>query len=304
MNIQDKIIHDFQMHLLLEKNLSPHSIEAYTKDILKLQNFLKDQYVNVDWQTVQPSHIKSFIKTLSEIGMEATSISRILSGIKTFYNYLNYAQIISHHPAENIENPKTKRKLPTILNIHEIEAMIAQIDRSTPEGERNYAIIETLYGCGLRVSELTSLKISHINFKEDFIKVVGKGDKERLIPLGKLAKSAIQNYYHHYRKKFKPISKYEDILFLNKYLRPLSRIMIFYIIKELAQKANIHKNISPHTLRHSFATHLIEGGANIRAVQELLGHSSITTTEIYTHIDREYLRDNILSFHPRNKNYS
>jgi integrase/recombinase XerD len=214
---------------------------------------------------------------------------------------LNYAEISQHHPADTIESPKSIRKLPTVLSVYEIEQMIQQIDRSTPEGERNYAMIETLYGCGLRVSELVSLKISDINFSDEYIKVTGKGNKERLVPLGQLAKKALLNYYENYRKHYSTNKKHEDILFLNKFHRPLSRIMVFYIIKDLAQKAGIQKNISPHTLRHSFATHLIEGGANIRAVQELLGHSSITTTEIYTHIDREYLRENILSYHPRNK---
>jgi integrase/recombinase XerD len=299
-NIKD-ITQSFKTYLLLEKNLSANSVNAYIHDIEKLESFLKDNYNDVHLLNTEAKHIKEFLKTLHQIELEPSSISRIISGIKAFFNYLNYAQIISNNPTETLETPKTKRKIPTVLTVDEIESMISKIDRSTPEGERNYAMIELLYGCGLRVSELVELKISNINLKEEFIKVVGKGNKERLIPLGKPAKKAITNYYENYRKHFKELPKYEDILFLNKFHRPLSRIMVFYIIKDLCQKANIQKNISPHTLRHSFATHLIEGGANIRAVQELLGHSSITTTEIYTHIDREFLRENLLSYHPRNK---
>lgn len=300
MNTEKNIISQFKSHLLLEKNLSSHSVNAYLSDVTKLSQFLKDNYTAIDLINADKMHIKAFIQTLFQLEMEASSINRILSGIKAFYNFLNYAQIIRHHPAEDVEAPKTRRKLPVVLSVYEIEEMIKQIDRSTPEGERNYAIIETLYGCGLRVSELVQLKISDINLKDEYIKVTGKGNKERWVPIGIPALKAIQNYYEHYRKHIRTSPKHEDILFLNRFSRPLSRIMVFYIIKDLAQKAGINKNISPHTLRHSFATHLIEGGANIRAVQELLGHASITTTEIYTHIDREFLRENLLSFHPRN----
>ncbi len=298
---ENSVIKQFKTYLQLEKNLSSNSIESYENDIIKLLNYLKNYYPDIGLLNIETKHIENFIQVLSEVGLEISSISRIISGIKAFYNFLNYAEILQHNPTEIINTPKIKRKLPVFLSVYEIEAMISQIDRSTPEGERNYAIIETLYGCGLRVSELVELKISNINLKEEYIKVIGKGNKERLIPIGKPAKKAIQNYYENHRKHISTSEKYRDILFLSKFNKPMSRIMIFYIIKDLAQKANISKNISPHTLRHSFATHLIEGGANIRAVQELLGHSSITTTEIYTHLDREYLRENILSYHPRNK---
>lgn len=304
MNTEKEIISQFRSHLMLEKNLSALSINAYLSDVTKLSQFLKDNYTAINLLNADKNHIKTFIQTLFQLEMEASSINRILSGIKAFYNFLNYAQIISYHPAEDIEAPRTARKLPVVLSTYEIEEMIKQIDRSTAEGERNYAIIETLYGCGLRVSELVQLKISDINLKEEYLKVTGKGNKERWIPIGIPALKAIQNYYEHYRKHIRTSPKYEDILFLNRFSRPLSRIMVFYIIKDLAQKAGINKNISPHTLRHSFATHLIEGGANIRAVQELLGHASITTTEIYTHIDREFLRENLLSYHPRNQNHN
>ncbi|GAB4203899.1 MAG: site-specific tyrosine recombinase XerD [Bacteroidia bacterium] len=301
MNTEKDVISQFKSHLLLEKNLSSHSVNAYLSDVTKLSQFLKDNYTAIDLINADKTHIKAFIQTLFQLEMEPSSVNRILSGIKAFYNFLNYAQIIRHHPAEDIEAPKTRRKLPVVLSVYEIEEMIKQIDRSTPEGERNYAIIETLYGCGLRVSELVQLKISDINLKEEYIKVTGKGNKERWIPIGIPAIKAIRNYYENHRKHIRTSPKHEDILFLNRFSRPLSRIMVFYIIKDLAQKAGINKNISPHTLRHSFATHLVEGGANIRAVQELLGHASITTTEIYTHIDREFLRENLLSYHPRNQ---
>ncbi len=304
MNAEKEIIFQFKSHLMLEKNLSARSIDAYLSDVTKLSQFLRDNYTAISLLNADKIHIKTFIQTLFQLEMEASSVSRIISGIKAFYNFLNYARIISYHPAEDIETPRTTRKLPVVLSIYEIEEMIKQIDRSTAEGERNYAIIETLYGCGLRVSELVQLKISDINMKEEYIKVTGKGNKERWIPIGIPALNAIRNYYEHHRKYIQTLPKHNDILFLNKFARPLSRIMIFYIIKDLAQKAGIQKNISPHTLRHSFATHLIEGGANIRAVQELLGHSSITTTEIYTHIDREFLRENLLSYHPRNQNHN
>lgn len=297
----DNILQQFKSHLLIEKNLSSNTIEAYTNDVSKFSAFINENFKDVNLFNIKKEHIQSFIQTLFELKLEASSVSRTISSIKAFYNFLNYTQIIQYHPAEGIDTPKISRKLPSVLTIQEIELLISQINRSTLEGERNYAIIETLYGCGLRVSELIDLKISHINFKEEYIKVIGKGNKERFIPLGQMAKKAILNYYENYRKKMTTAPKYENILFLNKFAHPLSRIMVFYIIKDLANKAGIQKNISPHTLRHSFATHLIEGGASIRAVQELLGHSSITTTEIYTHLDREYLRENILSFHPRNQ---
>ena len=294
-------IKDFKAYLIIEKNLSFRSVEAYLQDILKLAEFLSTHYSSVHLHQAETKHIQQFIKLLFELGLEASSVSRIISGIKAFYDFLNYTQVISHHPAEIIETPKLRRKLPSVLSVEEISHMLAQIDRSTIEGERNYAIVETLYGCGLRVSELTNLRISDIHFKEEFLKIMGKGHKERLVPLGKPAKKAILSYYENYRKHLSVGDSYADILFLNRFNRPMSRVMVFYIIKELAQKAGIKKNISPHTLRHSFATHLIEGGANIRAVQELLGHASITTTEIYTHIDREFLRENLLSYHPRNR---
>lgn len=301
MKNNEELIKGFRSYLSIEKNLSENTIESYLRDIQKLVFFLNENFSDVHLMNVSQKHIENFIKTLIDIELDAATINRIISGVKAFYNYLNYIGVLEYLPIENIEILKTRRKLPVVLSVEEIEALLLQIDRSTAEGERNFAIIETLYGCGLRVSELTQLKISSINFKDDFITITGKGNKERLVPMGIPVKSAILNYYEHYRKHLKTLSKYEDILFLNKFHKPLSRVMVFYIIKDLANKAGIKKEISPHTLRHSFATHLMEGGANIRVVQELLGHASITTTEIYTHLDREYLRENILSYHPRNR---
>ncbi|MBL7917461.1 MAG: tyrosine recombinase, partial [Bacteroidia bacterium] len=243
----------------------------------------------------------AFVLWLSDLGISPASQARVISGIKAFYKFLVLENDIPSSPADLIEAPKLGRKLPVYLNIQEIDAMVAQIDRSTPEGERNLSILETLYGCGLRVSELVNLKISNLRLKEGYIKVSGKGSKERLVPIGNQA----TKYINHYLSKIRPTipvkKSAEDVLYLNRRGNKLSRVMVFYIIKDLAEKAGIKKKLSPHTMRHSFATHLVEGGADLRAVQEMLGHESITTTEIYTHLDKHYLRENILSFHPRNK---
>lgn len=301
MTLEEELLYSFKVHLSIEKNLSENTILAYLRDVKKLADFVEgiSEISNITEARVED--IEMFIKALSDLGLDPNSINRTISSIKAFYNFLNYSQKISHNPSENIGILKTRRKLPVVLSVEEIEQLLLQIDRSTAEGERNYAIIETMYGCGLRVSELIDLKISYIHFQEEYLKVLGKGNKERLVPIGKPVIKAIQNYYEHFRKHQKTEARFEDVLFLNKFNRPLSRVMVFYIIKDLANKAGIKKTISPHTLRHSFATHLMEGGANIRAVQELLGHASITTTEIYTHMDREYLRENIMSYHPRNQ---
>ncbi len=242
-----------------------------------------------------------FIEWVSELGISASSQARVISGIKTFYKFLVLENDITSSPADLLEAPKLARKLPVYLTVEEIDAMISQIDRSSAEGERNLSMLETLYSCGLRVSELVGLKISDLYLKEGYIKVRGKGNKERLIPIGKSGVFYIQHYLQHIRAQMEVKKGSEDILYLNRRGGGLSRVMVFYIIKSLAEKAGIKKKLSPHTLRHSFATHLVEGGADLRAVQEMLGHESITTTEIYTHLDRQYLRDNILSFHPRNK---
>lgn len=245
--------------------------------------------------------LQAFLKYLSEFHFTETTQSRIISGIKHFFKFLILENYIQTNPAELLETPRVKRKLPVFLSVEEIDLMLAKIDRSTPEGERNLAMLETMYSCGLRVSELISLKISDLHRNEGYISVVGKGDKQRLVPIGKSALRLIDNYLQHHRNHIAIKKNNEDMIFLSKRGGPITRQMVFYVIKDLAEKAGIKKPLSPHTLRHSFATHLVEGGADLRAVQEMLGHESITTTEIYTHLDQHYLRENILSYHPRNK---
>lgn len=291
----------FKQYLQLERSLSKNSIEAYADDLNKLEQYIQQYFSGKSPLNLELSQLQAFVKWISEMGFSATSQARIISGIKTFYKFLLLENEIKQSPAELLEAPKTTRKLPVFLTIDEIDRLIAQIDRSTPEGERNITMLEALYSCGLRVSELVNLKISDLHLNEDYIKVIGKGNKERLVPIGKSAKKLLQNYINRVRVHL-PIKKNAgDIIFLNRRGGPISRVMVFYVIKDLADKAGIKKKMSPHTFRHSFATHLVEGGADLRAVQEMLGHESITTTEIYTHIDRQYLRDNILSYHPRNK---
>lgn len=292
-------IKGFGNYLQLEKSLSANSREAYHRDVSKLANYLEAQQMSLPPEEIKREHLEGFIRSLNEIGFDAHSQARILSGLRAFYKYLLMEEVISVNPTELLSSPKTSRKLPDTLSFHEINAMLESIDLSTPEGTRNRAMLEVLYGCGLRVSELTNLKISNLFLDVEFIKVAGKGDKERLVPVGSQASKYIQIYKNEIRKSV-PVQKgEEDILFLNRRGKRLSRMYVFLVIKECALKAGIQKNISPHTFRHSFATHLIEGGADLRAVQEMLGHASITTTEIYTHLDREYLRSTIMQFHPR-----
>jgi integrase/recombinase XerD len=243
--------------------------------------------------------LQGFLKWIHELGMTPTSQARIISGLKSYFKYLVLEDVIKKNPTELLEAPKTSRKLPDTLSIEELELLFNAIDLSQAEGTRNKAILETMYSCGLRVSELTELKISNIYTDVEFIRVIGKGNKERLIPIGESAIKHIQFYKEGYRNHIAPKKNCEDVLFLNRRGGKLSRVMIFYIIKDLTAKAGLKKNIHPHTLRHSFATHLVEGGADLRAVQEMLGHESIATTEIYTHLDREFLRDTIHRYHPR-----
>ncbi len=288
----------FKAYLQLEKSLATNSIEAYLRDVEMLT-----QYMQIKQQLQTPAAItmkdlQVFLQWLGSLGMTATSQARIVSGLRQFFKYCLLEQIINVNPADLLDLPKLKRALPDVLSYQEIEGMLQQIDMSKPEGGRNKAIIETLYSCGLRVSELVNLRISNLFLDVGFIKVIGKGDKERLVPIGSNAIHYIQIYRNDIRVHV-PIQKgFEDILFLNRRGKGLSRVMIFMIIKELAQMAGITKSISPHTLRHSFATHLVEGGADLRAVQEMLGHESITTTEIYTHLDRAYLRKTLEQYHP------
>lgn len=294
-------IHGYQSYLRLEKSLSPNSIEAYLHDVEKLTQFLVHSGNKVVPGQVTLRDLQEFLRWITGLGMTARSQARIISGLKGFYKYLLLENIISKDPTELLESPRTGRKLPVFLTVEEINLLIGAIDLSTPEGKRNKAILETMYSCGLRVTELISLRISNLYFNDGFIKVVGKGNKERLVPLGSTAMNEIVHYMKEVRPGIPMKRGNDDILFLNRRGSGLSRVMIFTIIKALAKKAGIKKTISPHTFRHSFATHLVEGGADLRAVQEMLGHESITTTEIYTHLDREYLRSTILQFHPRSK---
>jgi integrase/recombinase XerD len=289
----------FSSYLQLERSLAKTSIDAYLHDIEKLIQFLQSKNVQPQPQDITTAQLREFIRWVSVLGMTATSQARIISGIKAFYKYLIMEDLVQKNPASLLEAPKTSRKLPDVLDTREIDLMLAQIDRSKPEGERNRTMIETMFSCGLRVSETVNLCISDISFKEEFVKVTGKGNKERLVPISQVALDALENYIRHVRVHIEPASGNHDIVFLNKRGTRLSRVMVFYIMKDLAKKAGIKKSISPHTLRHSFATSLVEAGADLRAVQQMLGHESITTTEIYTHIDRSYLKDLITQFHPR-----
>ena len=294
-------IKGFKSYLQLEKSLSQNSIEAYQRDIGKLVNYLETEKLLLNVDEVKIEHLEGFVKTINELGFDAHSQARIISGIRAFYKYLMVEDVLSVNPAELLSAPKLARKLPDTLSVEEINALLGAIDLSTPEGTRNRAMLEVLYSSGLRVSELTGLKISSMFLDVEFIKVIGKGDKERLVPIGSQAIKHIRIYQENVRVHV-PVQKgEEDMLFLNRRGKRLTRIYVFTVIKDCAARIGLEKVISPHTFRHSFATHLIEGGADLRAVQEMLGHASITTTEIYTHLDRDYLRSTIMQFHPRYK---
>jgi integrase/recombinase XerD len=289
----------FAAYLKLERSLSANSIEAYLDDVHKLYQYLASAANEKAITDIKLGDLRSFLIWLNDLGAQPTTQARIVSGIKSFFIYLLQEGLISDDPAVLLETPKIAKKLPDTLNIHEINQLVEAIDASKPEGMRNKAIIEVLYGCGLRVSELTELKLSNIFVETEFLRVVGKGNKERIVPIGGTALKLVKIYVNEIRVHQKIKKGNEDIIFLNRFGAKLSRISIFNLIKSLALTAGIHKNISPHTLRHSFATHLIEGGADLRAIQEMLGHASITTTEIYTHLDRDYLKTVITGFHPR-----
>ncbi len=288
----------FKAYLQLEKSLSDNSVQAYLRDVELLTQYLQENKSLKNPSEIILKDLQQFIKWIAELGMMATSQARIISGIRAFYKYCLLENISKTDPTALLEAPKLKRSLPDTLSFDEIENMIAQIDLSKPEGGRNKAILETMYSCGLRVSEVVNLKISQLYLDVGFIRVIGKGDKERLVPVGRSAIKFITIYKKDIRIHINIKKGNEDILFLNRRGSRLSRVMIFYIIKDLALKAGIKKSVSPHTFRHSFATHLVEGGADLRAVQEMLGHESITTTEIYTHLDREFLRKTLEQFHP------
>jgi integrase/recombinase XerD len=288
----------FKAYLQLERSLSDNSVEAYMADVEKLTYYLQATGNMKTPEEVELKDLQGFIKWVAELGMTQTTQARTISGIRSFYKYCLLEDVTKKDPTTLLEAPKLKRELPDFLSFDEIENIIAQIDLSTAEGGRNKAILETLYSCGLRVTELVNLKLSQLYFDVGFIRVIGKGNKERLVPIGSSAIKYINIYRQNIRVHFPIQPGEEDILFLNRRGRRLSRVMIFLIIKELVKKAGITKTISPHTFRHSFATHLVEGGADLRAVQEMLGHESITTTEIYTHLDREFLRKTLQQFHP------
>ena len=288
----------FKAYLQLEKSLSDNSVQAYLRDIELLTNFLQEKETLKNPSDILLKDLQSFLKWITELGMAGTSQARIISGVRAFYKYCLLENVSQTDPTSLLEAPKLKRSLPDVLSFDEIESMIAVIDLSKPEGGRNKAILETMYSCGLRVSEVVNLRVSQLYPDVGFVRVIGKGDKERLVPVGSSAIKYIAIYKNNIRVHATPVKGNEDILFLNNRGSKLSRVMIFYIIKDLAIKAGIKKTVSPHTFRHSFATHLVEGGADLRAVQEMLGHASITTTEIYTHLDREFLRKTLENFHP------
>ena len=292
-------ITQFKNYLKLERALATNSIDAYTRDVTKLMEFLDMSKKIHDPLQVKPIDLLDFIKFIHELGLSPYSQARIVSGIKGFYKYLSYEKFISTDPSELLELPRLGRKLPDTLSIHEIDLLFEAIDMSKASGPRDRAMAETLYSAGLRVSELVNLKISNIYDDVGFLRILGKGNKERLTPIGKSALKFIESYQYEVRNHVHIKPGHEDYLFLNKLGNRISRVSIFTLIKNLALRAGIRKKISPHTFRHSFATHLIEGGADLRAVQEMLGHESITTTEIYTHLDRDYLKQMIKEFHPR-----
>jgi integrase/recombinase XerD len=291
-------IKEFMSYLRIEKGLSENSCIAYQQDVLKLKEFSTPLNLNPD--QLRHDNLKEFIALLYDLGLSARTQARIISGIKQFFGFLLLEQLIQNDPSELLEQPKIGRKLPEVLDMEEIDALIEAIDVSKPEGHRNRAILETLYSCGIRVSELVNLKQSDLFYDEGYIRVIGKGNKERLVPMSKSVEKEITWYVDNQRKQLDIYKGDEQIVFLNRRGKRLTRVMIFTIIKQLAESIGLQKNISPHTFRHSFATHLLEGGANLRAIQEMLGHESITTTEIYTHMDQRFLREAILTFHPRN----
>ena len=294
-------IRGYQNYLQIEKSLSKNTIDGYCRDIKKLNNFFNGNDDKKKIEEVNYQDFQNYLSYLNDLKINARSQSRVISSMRSFFKFLILEKIIKENPTELLENPKIGKKLPEFLTIEEIELLVNQIDRSKKEGERNLAIIEVLYGCGLRVTELIELKISEIYWEDGFIRIIGKGNKERLVPLGKIASKHLKIYLNEIRVHQKVKDLFVDHVFINKDGSKISRVMIFKIVKKLTEKAGIQKNISPHSLRHSFATHLVEGGADLRSVQEMLGHQSITTTEVYTHLDKNYLKQAILDHHPLEK---
>ena len=300
MSSWNRYIKDFVSFLKIEKGLADNSVKAYTDDVLKLKDFAEAENINPDAITLK--FLQRFIHELFELGLSARSQARIVSGIKQFFNFLILDDELSSDPSELLELPRIGRKLPEVLTIEEIDLIIETIDLSKNEGHRNKAIIETLYSCGLRVSELVNLRFEELFFNEGFIRVIGKGNRQRLVPVSPSVEKEIGIYVDNFRRHQSIKPGNESFVFLNRRGAKLTRVMIFTIVKNLVELAGIRKNVSPHTFRHSFATHLLEGGANLRAIQEMLGHESITTTEIYTHLDQQFIQEAIISFHPRNVN--
>ncbi|MDF1699258.1 MAG: tyrosine recombinase XerD [Saprospiraceae bacterium] len=291
-------IKGFEAYLLLERSLSDHSIQAYKYDVDKLYHFVQTTNLNKSPEQIDLQDLENFVHYINKIGIGAHTQARILSGVRAFYKYLLMEDVMDHDPTELMEGPKLKRKIPDVLSYEELILIFEAVDLSHELGHRNRAILETLYACGVRVSELINLRISNYFPKEGFVRVIGKGDKERIVPIGGEAIRFINIYLQHNRVHVPVIKGQEDFVFLNRRGRKLSRVMVFLIIKKAVEAAGINKTVSPHTFRHSFATHLVEGGADLRAVQDMLGHESITTTEIYTHLDRSFLRDTLVRFHP------
>lgn len=289
----------YETFLRLEKSLSQNSVSAYMNDINKLIAFIEKDFPNIAPDSLKLTQLRKFVEVMTENGVSPRTQARTISGIKSFYKFLLIEEVVENDPTTLLESPKIGRKLPDTLTDEEINKLIDSVDLARPEGLRNKAMLETLYSCGLRVSELVSLRMSNLHFEQEFLRISGKGEKERLVPISKKAIDDIKRYIVGYRKKLKIEKSGENILFLNRRGRKLSRVMIFTIIKTLAAKINLQKSISPHTFRHSFASSLVKGGADLRAVQEMLGHESILTTEIYTHLDKEFLKETVSKFHPR-----
>lgn len=289
----------FKAYLQLERSMSDNTVEAYMHDAAMLGDFMRSSNVGTGPEDVSLTHLQAFLAHINEMELSAGTQARVISGVKSFYRYLLLEEVVKTDPTELLEAPKLKRALPEFLSIDEVELLFNTIDHSTPEGQRNRAMLETMYSCGLRVSELIKLQLSNLYLDVGFIRVIGKGNKERLVPIGETAVKQIKLYKDHVRSFVNIKQGNEDIVFLNRRGSALSRVMVFLVLKDLTAKSGIKKNIHPHTLRHSFATHLVEAGADLRAVQEMMGHKSITTTEIYTHLDRTYLRQTLEKFHPR-----
>lgn len=290
----------FKAYLQLERSMSDNTVDAYLHDIAMLRDHLAVTHPGLGVEGVELEHLQSLLMSINEMELSVATQARVLSGVKSFYRYLLLEEVVKKDPTQLLEAPKMKRSLPHVLSLADIDRLFEAIDHSTPEGTRNHAMLETMYSCGLRVSELIGLRLTNLYLDVGFIKVIGKGNKERLVPIGDAAVKYITIYREHVRNHVEHIRKdSEDILFLNRRGAALSRVMVFLIMKDLAQKSGVDASIHPHTLRHSFATHLVEGGADLRAVQEMLGHKSITTTEIYTHLDRGYLRQTLEKYHPR-----